>query len=640
MTIVLRALVAVLLLAGYYALTAAVLAVAGLAVYWMARDPGLPSVKAGLLALFISVPLLGALVRTARHRPERPSGRPVPRAEEPRLWAAVDELAARVGTRPPDEILLVPDVNAAVTEETRWFGLRPGRRTMLVGVPLLETLTVDQMRAVLGHELGHYGGSHTRLGGITYRGATALRRTVDALGGDEWFQLALRKLFEGYAVLYFRVSQAVRRRQEIEADAFMVEIAGRDAAGAALRSVRATAPAWAFFLNRLAGSGVRYGLAPADLFGGFRAFLAEPSRQGELAELLAEPEERDPYDSHPTLADRLAAIAARPEPSGLVLDDRPAAGLLTDPARLRADVQEAMFGDGTALDWDELAARSMELEAAEDGLRLLAALERLTGVPDATLGALLDTVERAQGPRLAAELTGGDPDRLPTGRDAVLREAALRGHVQSLVASALLRVPGVGVRFSWSGSPARLTGPDGTELDLDAIVPEGFGAVQVPALRGWLAQWGADPAHRPERPERTSVDLVGALYGVSEDGDFYDVLVLDVGLLFARISTLEAMRGSTSTAPVRERVQKLLEHSPGELLDREGNWLLVPDRVTKAVFSTKKDKWRVEFELSWTDDDGVGQQAAVHVKGDPPCTPPREAEEILRSLLGSRVTAA
>ncbi|WP_067475937.1 hypothetical protein [Actinomadura hibisca] len=164
--------------------------------------------------------------------------------------------------------------------------------------------------------------------------------------------------------------------------------------------------------------------------------------------------------------------------------------------------------------------------------------------------------------------------------------------------------------------------------------------MHAPALRQWLTQWGADPSYRPEPPQRTSVDLVGVLYGVAEDGDFYDVLVLDVGLLFSRITTLEAVRGATSTAPIRERVQKLLEHSPRELLEREGNWVLETDRITGTAFSTKKDKWQVELAVTWTDEHGVTQQGGVHVKADPPCTPPREAEEILRSLVGSRVTVA
>ncbi|MBT2209883.1 M48 family metallopeptidase [Actinomadura sp. NEAU-AAG7] len=624
----LRAAVAVALLAGYYLLTLAVFAVAGLALHLMVRAPGLATVKIGVGMLVVSVPLLGALVKASRHRPEPPGGLPAGRAEEPALWAAIDELAGRIGTRPPDEVRFVPDVNAAVSEETRWFGLAARRRYMIVGVPLVEALTVAQLRAVLGHELGHYGGRHTRLGGITYRGSVALERTLGALEGGGGLSAVLGKVFTGYAKVYFRVSQAVRRSQEIEADRFMVELSGREAAAAALRSVRVTAAAWAFFLNRLAAPGARYGLVPADLLGGFRAVLAEPVRLAELGQVLDEPEERDPYDSHPTLAERLRAIAACPEPDGLVPDARPATALLTDPAALGERLGAAMFGaDATALGWDDLAARTARLQADEAALDLLTAAERTGGTSPAALGTVLADLERGAGPALGRELSGGTRER----------PEALVGHLRALVTSALLASGRVAARLSWSGEPVALTGPDGTVIDLVAVVPDVFGPAHVPALRDWLTGWGADPAHRPEAPGRASVDLVGVLYGVEEDGDFYDALVLDVGVLFVRISAAEAMRGGMSTLPVRERIGRLLDSTPAELLGRDGSWLLDRDAVVQATFWARKDQWAVRFLVRRTEDDGTVHEGRLRVGGKPPCTDLAEAQRALRVLFGSRV---
>jgi Zn-dependent protease with chaperone function len=488
-----RAAVAIALLIGYYVLALAVMALAGLAVYLVVLHPFAATIKLALLLIVPSLAVLGAIAVTALQRPGPPDGLPVRRDREPALWAAIEDLARRVGTRPPDDLLLVPDVNAAVSERTRWFGLAPGRRSMLIGAPLLETLTVAQLSAVLGHELGHYGGRHTRLGGITYRGATALERT---LGNLAEHGALVRWMFAGYAKLYFRVSQAVRRTQEIEADRFMVEIAGRDAAATALRSVRTNGAAWAFFLNRVVAPGARQGLAPADLFGGFRALLAEPSRREELDRIAAEPEETGPYDSHPSLGARLAAIARCPEPAGLVPDGRPATVLLTDPADLHRRLNGAIFEAGApALGWDDFMARVADHDAAEAGRALLAAAERTTGSAPATLATVLDDLERGGGPALVEAITG---DR---GLPAPQRDLILQATLQGLVSTALRATGRVTVRCSWAGDPIAHIGPDGAPVDLDAAVPPGLAPAHVPGLRQWRTAWGVDLAHRPAAPQ-------------------------------------------------------------------------------------------------------------------------------------------
>ncbi|MFI7035223.1 M48 family metallopeptidase [Microbispora rosea] len=86
-----------------------------------------------------------------RSRPEPPTGLPLPADRAPMLWATVRELEAEARTRIPEEIWLTAEVNAAVQEESRLLGLAGGRRRLYVGLPLLQTMTVGQMRAVLAH---------------------------------------------------------------------------------------------------------------------------------------------------------------------------------------------------------------------------------------------------------------------------------------------------------------------------------------------------------------------------------------------------------------------------------------------------------------------------------------------------------
>ncbi|HEU4542748.1 MAG TPA: M48 family metallopeptidase [Jiangellaceae bacterium] len=126
--------------------------------------PGAVLGKLLLVTLAVPFAILVATWRLIRAKTPPPEGLKVRPGRAPGLWAEARAIAAAVGTRPPDEIRLVPEVNAAVSERTHLLGVIGGRRYLYIGVPLLQALTVSQLRAVLAHEFGHYSHSHTRLG--------------------------------------------------------------------------------------------------------------------------------------------------------------------------------------------------------------------------------------------------------------------------------------------------------------------------------------------------------------------------------------------------------------------------------------------------------------------------------------------
>lgn len=80
------------------------------------------------------------------------------RADAPELYALVDEVAAALGTRSVDAVVVDVDANASVTQ----LGLR--RRLLTLGLPLWEVLSPQQRIALLGHELGHFTHGDTRHG--------------------------------------------------------------------------------------------------------------------------------------------------------------------------------------------------------------------------------------------------------------------------------------------------------------------------------------------------------------------------------------------------------------------------------------------------------------------------------------------
>lgn len=272
-----RAVLAIAMLLGVYVLAAAVVGALALGLYELVAHgfTGAALLKLGIITLLVTVAIGRGLWAGLRHRDGEQPGVVLPEQDQPRLWGEVRHLAEQVGTRPPDEIRLVPDVNAAVSESSRWLGLVPGARRMYVGVPLLTGLSLRQMRSVLAHELGHYSGRHTGLAGVTYRGQESLLRMIGHLGPDSW----VGRIFKVYARLYIAVANTVNRRQELEADEFSARLAGKGVAISALRELPAIDAAWSFFLHNYVGPGSEHRRRPHELFAGFHQFWTTPERQ-------------------------------------------------------------------------------------------------------------------------------------------------------------------------------------------------------------------------------------------------------------------------------------------------------------------------------------------------------------------------
>jgi Zn-dependent protease with chaperone function len=275
-----------------------------------------------------------------RSRDKEPPGVPLTEEAQPRLWALARELAALARTRCVDEIRLVADANAAVSETASWLGLRSGTRRLYLGVPLLLGLDEAQVRSVLAHELGHYGGRHTSLSALTYRGAETIRRTLDHLGNH-----TVARVFRLYARLYFAVSRTVNRRQELEADRLSVEAVGPEVAAAALLELAPLVVAWHGYLGAFAGMGRSLGRRPTGLLAGFAHHLDHPEVAKAMQEIRETPREEklSVYDSHPPVSQRVAAllggstVPARPEGSAI--------GLLVEPDSAFARLEDALYAE-------------------------------------------------------------------------------------------------------------------------------------------------------------------------------------------------------------------------------------------------------------------------------------------------------
>lgn len=330
LSIGLRAVLAFGLMVGFYGMA---IGIAALLVYL----PFAELVYAGRLHLKLTILcFVGAVVIIAAIIPRRDSfkspGPAVTPEHEPDLFAMIRQVAGATGQPMPANVYIVGDVNAWVARRGGVMGIG-GRRVMGLGLPLLQALSVSELRAVLAHEFGHFHGGDTKIGRIAYQTRAAIMRTVASLAER---QSVLQIPFVSYAKLFLRVSHAISRYQEYAADRLAAPIAGSRALAEGLKRIHGASFAYERYWNDDLRPVLEAGYFP-PVAEGFGRYLS-----GELGAALfnagtdyaVKSDARDPYDTHPSLRERLAMLRGLPEKDVRALEwalqSKPAISLLKD----------------------------------------------------------------------------------------------------------------------------------------------------------------------------------------------------------------------------------------------------------------------------------------------------------------------
>lgn len=540
------------------------------------------TLRAALAVMFLAVAyVLAAFALVGQQMAPRrrtrtssdPGGLVLTEQDQPGLWAEVRDLAATAGTRAPDEIRLVPEVNAAVSEETSLLGLRTGTRRMFLGVPLLQGLSRNQLHAVLAHELGHHSTSHTRLGALIHRSRLAIAEVAAGLSNP-----LVKRPFRTYARIFFSLTRPLARAHEIEADQLSATVAGPRTAAITLRTLPALDAAWHIYLEQYVEAGTHYGLRPTRFFDNFTNLMSDPERLEELARISAAPPEAktSAYDSHPPLSERIERLEAMASTDEADKSGN-AASILRYPSQNFLALEDKTFaGSGlTPAPMAEIVSVAGARAAALNAEALLNAMQENQIVP-ATVRGALDLI------------ASGNLDRLlnlvdvesTTAEDAGNKAGATKRRVIARLLGAAIAHELVGedkarYELSWAG-PWRLVDIAGQEVDPEDLAYEALGSPgYAAALRAWVHQLDAQvdtetqARTAAETPAPTPPDgYIGALAPISGDG-FRTLLVTDTGLMLLKPSGSDrlatGLASMTSGSPGRKLIQRALDRSPAEL---------------------------------------------------------------------------
>lgn len=277
---------------------------------------GLAVVGGALVGLFNAVK--AAFSRPPVHELD---GERVERADSPRLYEWLDELARQVDAPPVDLVLLNRECNAGAAE------LRDGRhgfrRVVTLGIPILEMFDREELRSIMAHELGHLRHGDGRASWV-YRTARSWMDMAWRLHEYEEASL-LRKFADWYVPKFYLHAQVIMRKAEYEADLRARAAVDPEVCARALVKVAVLSDLYGSALGMACQrSAVAGTAAEPDLVGLARegmALVSDSRKQKALKNALEE--EPDWLDTHPVLSERLRNLGVAP-PERVDLDLQPA----------------------------------------------------------------------------------------------------------------------------------------------------------------------------------------------------------------------------------------------------------------------------------------------------------------------------
>ncbi len=93
----------------------------------------------------------------------------IKKKDEPKLFSLIEQIVLEVGTDFPKKVYLSSDVNALVFYDSSfWSMFFPIKKNLNIGMGLINTVTEEELTAILAHEFGHFSQKTMKVGSYVY----------------------------------------------------------------------------------------------------------------------------------------------------------------------------------------------------------------------------------------------------------------------------------------------------------------------------------------------------------------------------------------------------------------------------------------------------------------------------------------
>ncbi|WP_242045103.1 M48 family metallopeptidase [Anabaena catenula] len=245
---------------------------------------------------------------------QKPKGLKLIHKDAPALFYLIDNLTSNLKAPKFDHIILTGEFNAGVVQIPSSLILH--HNYLILGLPLMCALSLEEFQSILAHELGHLSRNHSQLQGQIY----LVRQT--------WYQVweNLKKYSESstfmintfinwYAPFLYGYSFYLSRMNEYEADHCAVEITGSENLAKALINIHIIDRHLEMsFWQPLYKQSYHQNSTPNKVYTELYSTLEKGCLLEEKAKLFdLELDQRTNYeDTHPCLSERLAFLGYNP----------------------------------------------------------------------------------------------------------------------------------------------------------------------------------------------------------------------------------------------------------------------------------------------------------------------------------------
>ena len=126
-------------------------------------------IGAGLVAMGILVIIFLFRFVTVKYKTDVTGLTEITREEQPDLFEALEEIVNKVQTKFPRKVYLSQDVNASVFYDSSfWSMFLPVKKNLVIGMGLVNAISIDELKAILAHEFGHFSQRSMKVGSYVY----------------------------------------------------------------------------------------------------------------------------------------------------------------------------------------------------------------------------------------------------------------------------------------------------------------------------------------------------------------------------------------------------------------------------------------------------------------------------------------